>query len=77
MPEPVMRAYTITFDPIDVPGKYVLRQFDIHPGMEPVPGPVLQIADTLEQARAALPPEADVRFARSPEDDPVVVETWL
>lgn len=34
-------------------------------------------AATLAAARAAVPPTADYCLARSPQDDPAVVESWI
>jgi hypothetical protein len=37
----------------------------------------IAVVDTLEQARDAVPEENDFPIARSPEDDPTIVETWI
>lgn len=37
----------------------------------------LGAVDSLDAARALVPPWADYRFARSANDDPAIVETWL
>lgn len=73
-----MTTVTIFHSPLDHPGKYVARVFEIHAGSsEPVPAAEpLCVVDTLEGARAAIPPGL-YPIARSPEDHESVVETWL
>ena len=57
---------------IDYPGKYVIRRFvDGAPDMEP-----LIVGDTLEGVLSALPPGLS-KLARSPYDEPVILEVWL
>lgn len=69
-------VWSVYRDPIDYPGKYVVRRFDITE-IPPVPELVpWAIHDTLEQARASVP-FGTVKLIRSPEDEPHIVETWL
>lgn len=74
---PALRTYTIYRDPLDAPGRYVVRGFSIYRGEpDPVPDAKAYAVDTLAQARA-LVPGGLVRFARSATDDAAIVETWL
>jgi hypothetical protein len=75
----VLRAYTIYDHPRDCPEKFVVRQFLIGVSaaeVEPVPGPLVAVSDTLHEAREAIPPGL-VCFPRQEGDDPKIVETWL
>lgn len=66
-------------NPSDYPGLFVARSFVAVNGT-PLPlAKPLAVVPTLEEARAAVRafrPDA-VCFARNPNDDPVVVESWL
>lgn len=66
-----LHLYTIYSNPSDFPGKFVVRHFE---GAEP--RETVIVADTLHEARSALPPGL-ARIVRSPGDDPVILETWL
>lgn len=57
--------------PADYPDKYVARLWDLQR-----PTGLIAIADTLEEARAAVPPGM-VPLARDERDDPCIVETWI
>ena len=67
----VLPVFTVFYNPKDFPGKYVARLFD---GKAPLR--LLAVKETLEEIRAAIPPDY-VRFERSAEDDPVIVEVWM
>ena len=58
-------------NPSDYPGKYVARVWDVDR-----PTNVVAIADSLEEIREAKPPEMMI-MDRIPNDDPVIVETWI
>ena len=77
--EPVLRMYTVYRDPIDLPGvRWAVREFVISSrGNGPQAARLLGTAITLELARLLIPDGADVCIARSPDDDPVIVETWI
>lgn len=70
--------YAIYFNPSDFPGKYVLRRWAIKEGVPfPLPDPSpTYVADTLSEVRAQVPAGL-VHLHRHPEDDPVIVETWM
>jgi hypothetical protein len=71
--------YVVTKNPKDYPGKYVVRvQFPTKDPRRPVAvGPVIAVANSLREARRALDPLPVVRMQRHPDDDAVIVETWL
>lgn len=74
--EAVLTMYVVTENPRDYPGKFVVRESLIVRGRtEPVPGGVVVVADTLGDARAALP-DGLYNLGRQPGDDPVIVEVW-
>ena len=63
-------------NPIDFPGKYVVRdQYVIGSRIESAIEP-RAIVDSLDEARRRVP-WGMVCLARSPEDDPVIVESWI
>lgn len=63
---------TIYNSPEDYPGKYVARLWDLH-----TPTPYIVIADTLDEARAAIPTGDMIQFSRDTKDDLCIVETWV
>lgn len=60
--------------PADYPGRFVLRLWEVD-GEGPHPRDAI-VADSLDEIRASLPGGL-TRIARSPDDDPVIVETWI
>lgn len=70
-----MEAWTVYFSPSDYPGLYVLRKFVLGDG-EALPTDVVFTAETLEAVREFVP-SGCVQFAPDPQDDSVIVETWL
>jgi hypothetical protein len=75
-PRDVLVVWTITFDPRDFPGKYVVCGHDITPGGPRPHSEPLFVGDALDDARRAIP-EGLAHHPRSPTDDPVIVESWL
>lgn len=71
----VLPLWTITFDPIDCPGLYVARMHVAGAGVGAATSAAVS-GFTLEEVRAVLPPGM-IRFERFPNDDPVIVESWL
>lgn len=75
MTDGVITFWVITRNPSDYPNKYVVRA-------QRVRGTVIHydldctVHDTLEEARASVPPGC-WRFTRAAEDDPVIVESWM
>lgn len=68
-------VWTIYDNPLDYPGKVVVRAFTITPG-EAVPSGTYHICESIEQARRLIP-EGLTRMPRSEEDHPSVVESYL
>lgn len=71
--ENTMAHFVIYQNPVDHPGKFVVRRWDI--GKEVKPGPCT-LHCSLDMARASIP-AGQVRFPRSFTDDPCIVETWI
>lgn len=77
-PEGHLRVFTIYRRPADFPdAEFILRGFVVTAGAEPQPTGIIFAADTLEQARSLVPPEADVCIPRDAGDAPHVVESWI
>lgn len=72
----VATIWTIYYSPRDYPGLFVLRGHDIRAGGHPVPRAECVTAATLDEIRAHLP-EHCAQLSRDPEDDPVIVESWI
>lgn len=66
--------WTITERPRDYPEGYVARMHYSLP--RPAVTPYALHAQSLAEVRRLLPPGL-YRLGRSPQDDPVIVETWL
>ena len=63
-------------DPKDYPGKVVGRWHHILPGCTEIDREPAFVVDTLDAARAEVPSWLHC-LSRHPEDDPVIVETWI
>lgn len=73
----VLTIWTIYKHPADFPASWVLRGYDVVSGCaEPQPRQVSHVASTLDGARSGLPPGL-TKLARSPDDDPVIFESWV
>lgn len=70
-----LNIWTITDNPSDFPGKFVARRHVVG-GASAHPTDQHFVADTLAEIRAALP-SGLICIARGPEDDPVIVESWI
>lgn len=57
--------------PKDYPGKYIARLWDVNK-----PTNIVAIAENLEEIRETKPADM-VIMQRQPQDDPVIVETWI
>jgi len=71
-----LAMWTVYDHPRDCPEHFIARRFEIHawhiePTLEVV------IGEDLETVRRALVALGLVRVARSTQDDPSIVETWL
>lgn len=70
----LLEIWSITEKPTDYPEFFVARKWVI--GQTPEATNEVLLGETLEEVRAKLPPGLH-RMNRSPEDDPVLVESWL
>lgn len=68
--------FTIYRNPSDFAGKYVVRRVCIGPVGFRHDSEPLAVVDTLQEARAAIPPGL-YNLGRAVEDDPVIEEVWL
>lgn len=68
--------WTVYDNPIDFPGKFVVRRFRVTEDGAQAENRPWSVKDTLEEARRAIPPGL-VCMSRSLLDDAKVVETWL
>lgn len=69
-----LQTYTVYQHPADNPDGYSMTQWSVT-----ADGPVAVATvhvSTLERARYLIPPGL-VRLERDPNDDPVIVETWV
>lgn len=68
---------TIYDHPLDYPDGYLAREWSVSYGVrDPTPGQVVATGP-LEQVRRSLIERGMTRIARSPEDAPAILETWL
>ena len=63
--------WTIYFNPRDYPGLYVVRKFNWDK-----PTKEFYTAKTLTEARTYIP-SGLINMNRQPNDDPVIIETWI
>jgi hypothetical protein len=69
--------WTVYDSPSDYPGQFVARLFEVD-GDGPRATGSMVVADDIEKLRNMFEFEMGlVKLMRSPEDDPVIVETWL
>lgn len=73
-------GYTIYKNPSDIPGHYVMRGWNIEGGKnvhsrEAVALPIND--ESLALLRKVLWEKGMICLGRRPEDDPVIVETWI
>lgn len=71
----VLNIWTIYFNPVDAPGKYVLRRFEVHEGQS-VPCE-RYVADDIQLFRTEMRRRGLVMMNRDPNDHETVVECWL
>jgi hypothetical protein len=67
--------YVVYHNPLDCPGKYVMRGRVIGRGADK-PTNYVFVGDTIDEVRAYVP-EGLVCLRRAPSDHPSVVETWF
>ena len=68
--------WTVYKNPLDYPDKYVARRFEIHRGYVEATAEVI-IEDTYLAIRQAMNDKLLVKLARSPGDEPQIMETWI
>lgn len=73
--EGALTVWTVYVNPLDHPGKWVLRGFNVAGGGA-VPHEHCVVADSLEEVRAAVPPGL-VRLPPSEHDEPHIFESWV
>lgn len=74
---PGVRIYTTYFNASDFPGKYVVRGRTIHSSTFTVDEDCV-VFDSLTEARAHCRTVLRLTcVGRDPEDDPVIVESWV
>lgn len=74
-----LSMFTIYRNPSDYPGKYVVREQRIGPGVVEHAKDPMFICDTLRAARTCLQVMHPglACLGRNVEDDPVIVEVWV
>ncbi len=70
-----MTVYTIYCGPLDYPNHFVVRRHFVSAGHS-YPAAIASLCNTLDEAREEVP-YGLTPFTRSPDDDPVIVETWI
>jgi len=81
MPQPANAMTTLSMwviyaNPRDFPGKHVVRRHVSRADGTYGATDEFEVADTLDETREFVPGWA-IRLDRQPEDDPVIVETWI
>ena len=71
----MLSQWTIYERPTDYPVGFVVRRYDIVPGLDPIVGPAWT-AGSLEEARKLIPPGL-LCMPRAPADQRPIVETWI
>lgn len=75
MDEERLCGWTIYNRPLDYPNHFAVRQWEVtDEGL--VMHAMACLYDTLEEAREGIP-VGTICFPRDPDDDAVIVETWL
>jgi len=71
-----VEIFAVYYNPTDYPGLFVVRRQVAGRGTVMADPNPLAVAPTLEGARLCIPPGVE-RFDRHPDDDQVIVETWM
>lgn len=75
-PSHLLPMWVVYNSPSDFPGKFVVRRQSAGPGFVVADATPTAIVNTLDEARAAIPP-GKINLHRSPDDDPVIAEVWV
>jgi len=74
----VLSIWTIYDQPRDVPGQYVARRWEVVPHeRDPVATEDTIQSSDLDMVRRSLQLRGLTCLARSPKDDPAILESWL
>lgn len=77
MSKSILELWTIYESPADYPGKFVVRRWEIIDGSrEPIAAKSCFVENSLIAARERIPKDR-CNLGRQPNDDPVIVETWI
>jgi hypothetical protein len=72
-----LSIWTVYDHPTDYPDSYVARRFAISKDGPPAPTREAIVSPTLMPLREVLVSKGLTPIARSPEDDPKIVESWI
>lgn len=73
----VITQYVIYERPAEFPNHWVVLAWDVVSGqLEPVPHGEVVLTDSLDAARATVPP-GHTRIGRNPSDEQTIVEVWV
>lgn len=75
-PSTTLQGWAIYKEPSDFPGKWVVRGWRVGQGCTHAQDIHARVFETLDGARACLPPGLH-RMPRQEADDPVVFESWI
>jgi hypothetical protein len=71
----ILEMYVIYHQPKDIPSPYVLRKWNLGDEGLKTEGE-FATGETLDEIRSLLPNYL-IKLPRDPNDDPVIVETWI
>jgi hypothetical protein len=71
-----MVGWTIYYRPLDFPDHYAVRMWMVGEGSELIWRNIACVCSTLDEAREQIP-AGTVCFPREPEDDTVIIESWI
>lgn len=77
VPDQSLSIWTVYDHPTDFPTEFVARRWRVRPGREPVAAKALIRGDMLATVRKQIPRAITRHLARTPQDDPAIVEVWL
>lgn len=69
-----LAIWTVYENPSDYPGKFIARKIIV--GADPHSNTTMVDGDSLSEVREKIPGVL-FRMERHPDDDPVIVETWM
>jgi hypothetical protein len=74
-----LSIFTVYENPRDYPGRFVVRRFEVSADTVQPDALAVVIANTLDQARAAIRREhpGAIRLPRADGDEPQIVESWI